>query len=322
MSKILKTIHIITIILISLPLLKGQEIKRLGYNHAILNARAEGKVPHQKSTITPIQYTDSFFEDFSDYRGSVFPKNNHFTDPYAYINSTWADSMISLGVATLDAYDQNGYPWYSLDSGLVHSDTLSSQPFDFVGTPPDTLFFSFFYQAGGKGDLPEGIISEIPGENGEDALMVDFYNPSTEKWTQVFYTIDNTKPHQFNKVEIPLADSLRQDGFRFRFRNYTSLQSDVGNGDPGMLENDDMWHIDYIRLMSEPSDADTHQLGDLTITRPLLPSLKEYTSVPWTHFSLAQSTIERRTVPLTVQDWGANNGNSLSFNVFIRPKIW
>lgn len=308
MSKILKTITLITIILTSSAALFGQTLSSLRYNHAVSGAYSKGELLSDKSEAEYIEYTDGFFEDFSTYHGTVFPRNDRWEDDYAFINSTWADSMISLGVATLDAYDQKGYPYYSADSGFVNSDTLTSLPFHFTGTPPDTLFFSFYYEAGGKGDLPEGIVSDIPDVAGEDALMVDFYDPATAAWVQKYYTIDNTLPHQFTRVEIPLSDTFRVDGFRFRFRNYTSLQSDIQQGtDMGQFGNADMWHIDYIRLQEEESDPDPRQLGDIAVTRNLLPSLTEYTAVPWHHFSLAQSAVERRDIPFTVQDFGAKD---------------
>lgn len=311
----MKKILTITIILFSLSAVHAQRVRSLTYNHAIVQAYERGMVPHLKSTVDSIDYVDSFFEDFSTYHDEVFPKSNHFTDRYAFINSTYADSMISLGVATLDAYDQYGFPYYSIDSGLVNSDTLTSQPFSFKAALPDTLYFSFFFQAGGKGDLPEGIISEIQGVEGQDALMVDFYNPLDSAWRQVFYTIDNTDPHHFHKVELAVADSFLQNGFRFRFRNYTSLKQVITQGeDLGQYENDDMWHVDYIRLLNAPSDPNPEQLGDLTITEPLLSTLTEYTSVPWSHYSLAQSAgIERRQVPLTVHDFGGNSGAAITF---------
>ncbi|MBN1950140.1 MAG: T9SS type A sorting domain-containing protein [Bacteroidales bacterium] len=312
MRKILITT--ILILLSSASLLLGQIIRGLPYNHAIAEQEhTETGIP-EKAATAPIQFTDGFFEDFSDYRGRVFPREDHFTDRYAYINSSWADSMISLGVATLDACDQYGFPYYSSDSGVVSSDTLTSQPFEFPEGVPAALYFSFFYQAGGLGDLPEGILSDGSGEQGEDSLVVDFYAPGEDRWIQKFYTLDNTKPNQFNKVEIPLTDTFRMDGFRFRFRNYTSLPPLNQQGiDLGKFENDDMWHIDYIRLTDGPTDADTFQLGDIAITKPLLPSLQEYTTVPWKHYSLAQSTIERRNIPLTVQDFGTNYGGNIFF---------
>jgi len=94
---------------------------------------------------------DSFFEDFSDYGTSTYPSPSKWTDKSAYINSTFADSMISLGVATLDSYDQYGNPYKSLYSNNIPSDTLTSVGITFDGVFSDTVFLSFFYEAGGLG---------------------------------------------------------------------------------------------------------------------------------------------------------------------------
>jgi hypothetical protein len=226
MLKQWKTIITIAIILTNITSSFGQKLSGLPYNHAITNAISGGDKGYRKSTIDTINVDTEFFDDFSTYHYSVFPRNNHWVDRYAYINSTYADSMISLGVATLDAFNENGYPYYSIHSSkAVPSDTLTSQPFKFLNTLKDTTYFSFFYQAGGKGDLPEGLINDIPGEEGKDSLLVDFFSVEENQWNKVFYTLDNTDTHLFKHVVLKVDSIYLEDGFKFRFRNYTSLPS-------------------------------------------------------------------------------------------------
>ncbi|MBA7565474.1 hypothetical protein ES708_07158 [subsurface metagenome] len=147
----LKKILTLTIILTRIIPSSGQIIKSLDYNHAVIKANEERKKIPLKSIGSDTIYFDSeFFEDFSSYHYEIFPRPNVWADQYAFINSTYADSMISLGVATLDAYDQKGFPYYSSLNKVAESDTLTSQIFVFNEIPEDTLFFSFFYQCGGK----------------------------------------------------------------------------------------------------------------------------------------------------------------------------
>jgi hypothetical protein len=317
MLKPWKTIITITIILTEITSSFGQKLSGLPYNHAITSAISEGDKNYQKSLPVNITFDTEFFDDFSSYYTSVFPRGDHWSDKYAFINSTYADSMISLGVATLDAFNEKGYPYYSLDSSLyVASDTLTSQPFVFSSVPTGKVYFSFFYEPGGKGDSPEGIINDVPDVLGKDSLILEFFASNNGSWNTIFYTLDNVNTHSFKQVVLRVNPIYLQNGFRFRFRNYTSMPSDYDEGqDFGMFSNADQWHIDYIQ-MKEADSAEMYTLKDITITKPLLPSLTEYTAVPWRHFTLAQSSSGgmRRDIPFSVWNFDPNDGNSVHFH--------
>jgi hypothetical protein len=317
MLKKWKTIITVTIILINTDLSFAQQLNGLSYNHAITKAISEGDKSYQKQIIAPITFGSGFFEDFSSYHYKMFPKNDHWIDRYAFINSTFADSMISLGVATLDAFDEKGYPYYSFDSAsVISADVLTSQPFIFSETPKNRVYFSFFYQAGGKGDSPEGIINDIPDVEGKDSLLLEFYSVNDTNWNRVFYTLDNTDNHVFKQVVVPVDTSYLHNGFQFRFRNYVSMPTHYQEGeDFGKFTNADQWHVDYIQ-MREADSASMYVLNDITIAKPLMPTLIEYTSVPWTHFMLAQSSQGgmRREIPFSVWNFNPNNGAPVHFH--------
>jgi hypothetical protein len=317
MLKKWKTIVTIILILTKITASFGQELNGLSYNHAITKAISEGDKGYLKSSLRPISFNTEFFEDFSSYYYSVFPRNDHFTDRYAFINSAYPDSMISMGVATLDAYNEKGYPYYSLASGkVVPSDSLTSQPFNFAALPSGKVYFSFFYEPGGKGDPPEGIINDIPDVLGEDSLILEFYSVQDTLWKRAYYTLDNSDTHKFKQVVVRVDSILLQDGFRFRFRNYTSMPSNYQEGqDLGMFSNADQWHIDYIQMRVADS-ASMYILRDITVAKALLPSLKEYTSVPWQHYTLAQSSTGgvRGNIPFLVRNFDPNYGNSVHFH--------
>ncbi|MBN1597986.1 MAG: T9SS type A sorting domain-containing protein [Bacteroidales bacterium] len=289
----LKKILTITIITSSLVALHGQTFKGLGYNHAIVQAIEKGELTNDKSEEDSIIFIAEFFEDFSNYKSWVFPKNKYWSDHYAFINSTYADSMISLGVATLDAFNSDGFP-YTDDLGtIIPADTLTSNSFKFESVLPfdDTLFFSFFYQAGGKGDLP----------NEKDTLLLDFFHVDSMKWNNIFYTNDTEEPSKFKQVVIAIPESYIQNGFRFRFRNYISFENvDRNEGDP-VFPIADLWHIDYIRIKTAATREDMYNLDDIMIANPLLSALTEYTATPYSHLQLALSTSERLIVPLSIR---------------------
>ncbi len=78
MLKLLKTILTITIILISTLYSRSQVLRGMAYNHAIINAVSEGDKNFVKSQTDTIDFENEFFEDFSDYYHSVFPRSNYF----------------------------------------------------------------------------------------------------------------------------------------------------------------------------------------------------------------------------------------------------
>jgi hypothetical protein len=312
---LMKTSLTITIFLISVSHISGQYIRDLGYNPTIARAAESAEKYYEKSSgEKSIEFGTGFFEDFSDYYTEVYPRNDHWEDKYAWINSTFPDSMISLGVATLDAYDQYGYPYYSSSRKHVPADTLTSNPFTFGETPPSSLYLSFFYQAGGKGDVPEGIITNNPEFPGRDTLLLEIYYNDTV-WIPLFKTLDNTTPHRFKQAIVQIPDSLIKDGFQFRFRNYVSLPNYPQGSDLGKFGNADQWHIDYIQLEADADTLELSRIKDITLPVPLLPTLYEYTAVPWRHYlrAISASENERTTIRFTARNFYANGDDSVTF---------
>lgn len=188
-------------------------------------------------------------------------------DEYAYHNYTFAYQPWSLGVATLDGVDENGWPYAFGDDGAHGvADYLTSRPIDLsVATAgEDVVYLSFIYQPEGHGNMPENI----------DSLLVDFYNPADETWsTQLFYaTGDNSTADQWDTARFTVPTFLFVDGFQFRFKNYASLS--------GALDH---WHIDYVNLEISV-ETEITSFNDVAITEPINTILKDYTAVPWDHY--------------------------------------
>jgi hypothetical protein len=66
----------------------------------------------------------------------------------------------TIGVATFDGLNWKGNP-YSNSTTSGNADTLTSKPFRLAYAPSDSLYLSFFYQPGGRGNFPEFIDSLI-----------------------------------------------------------------------------------------------------------------------------------------------------------------
>lgn len=300
-KKILRKILTILIIIDSCTQISAQTFSGLNYNHAILNELEQQKKSGFKAEgDTVIIFETEFFEDFADYYYTVFPRPDRWEDRDAFINSTFAVEMISIGVATLDALDERGFPYYTSTNKVVLSDALTSLPFSFANDTVATTYFSFFYQAGGLGDVPEG--NDTTGGaagDGNDSLLLDFYDPGRMAWENVYFTLDNSSPEMFKQVIISVDSAFLRDGFRFRFRNYTSAESsNIQGQDLGYIANNDQWHIDYIRILTTTDSTELARINDITITKPLLPTLETYTAVPYHHYPFAQAVEERITIPL------------------------
>lgn len=201
-----------------------------------------------------------FFDDFS-YTGP-HPAASHWMDRTVFINNTWANAPVSVGVATFDGLNAGGTP-YGGQRGS--SDTLSSVPLNLGGL--SNAYISYYVQAKGLGDTPE------PGSD----LILEFLTKEGEwievqRHVQTLRTIPLDSVMQFSFVEpitITGSDYL-YDGFQFRFRNFSYNNGAV-----------DLWHLDYVRVEDQPT---TQAINDLAFTKLPPPLFKTYTSVPWSHY--------------------------------------
>ena len=91
-----------------------------------------------------------FFDDFSNSNIS----NNNWTDRSILINNSYAINPISLGVATFDGLDSNGFAYdISVTNSWGVADYLTSRGIDLSNL--DSIFLMFYYQPQGVGDFPK-----------------------------------------------------------------------------------------------------------------------------------------------------------------------
>ncbi|MBN2486059.1 MAG: T9SS type A sorting domain-containing protein [Bacteroidales bacterium] len=285
------TIFSIILILISYSSFLGaQQISVLDYNPAIKKQLVEKNSFKASPEFPPFPENNLFFDDFSYYRKTVHPNPGLWADRYAFINQTFADSCISIGVATLDAIDQFGNI-YAVNDYPTPSDTLTSRTIDLTGQA-NGIFFSFFVQGGGKGGAPKE----------KDSLIVEFFNNETEVWQMVWYS-GGYKSNTFQQVIIPIEEAFFSDSFMFRFRNYTSLVLREAPGDyEGSLGNTGLWHIDYVQVRVAPDSNAVKEINDVAITSQLMPAFENYCSLPYNHFEVA-SSYKRSLYPLSVRTY-------------------
>lgn len=184
-----------------------------------------------------------FLEDFSYAPTSKYPKNSLWLDSNVYVNSTYPIAPPSIGVATFDGLNKNGYPYMpALTNTNVAflSDYLTSKPINLKVVaatsqtlqPSDSVALIFYYQARGRGENPEA----------GDSLGVDMFKPNQNAWQRVWARRGNTSPNTsdtaFKRAFIRIKDTaFLQNGFQFRFKNYANPSGHF-----------DHWHVDYILL--------------------------------------------------------------------------
>ena len=219
-------------------------------------------IPDISDTIwiaNPAYFQDSarqFFLPISD-------SSKIWQDSYAFHNYTFGVNPRSLGVATFDGLNEQGFPYQFGTSVTNYGDKLTSKPINMVNyDASDSVYFSFLYQPQGFGDVPE---------NG-DSLLLEFYAPELSQWFHI-WSVSGEATIPFKAVHVNVNDTkFFKPGFQFRFRNYGGLS--------GALDH---FHVDYVHLRSLSSFNDTI-FKDFAFSYPINSLLKTYTSVPWDHY--------------------------------------
>ena len=196
--------------------------------------------------------------------------NKIWLDNDVFLNYNYPKNPWTLGVVTFDGLNSSGNPYDWTTGATDWSDQLTSKPI-FLGNKDisDSLYFSFYFQAGGYGETPDS----------DDSLLLEFYNPSNNEWNSVWSTNGFDSDQWY--YEHILLDSSKyfQDGFRFRFNSYGSLNGSL-----------DHWNLDYVYFNESRSMNDT-LMQDWAFTSPPVSMLDNYSSVPWKHFKNTTSDI-------------------------------
>jgi hypothetical protein len=233
-----------------------------------------------------------FFDDFSNF--TVWPSEERWIDSTAFINYNFPINPPTLGVATFDGLDKSGNPYNVTNvnaAGLC--DQLTSRALNLFNDdnglpydPTDSIFIIFYFQRMGRGDKPES----------SDSLELQFLDQSSQQWNHIWGAKGTTAGDTvFTKVKIAINDPVyRQNGFRFRFRNFGSLT--------GML---DIWNIDYVSL-NKFIPPDYENLTDFAYVYEGYSLLDTYSAIPWEHYTslsaAQQVSILKQTARLTIRN--------------------
>ena len=241
-------------------------ITGLQTNPVLLN-KADRSVQYKGTAADTIELP--FFDDFSEH--SFTPAEKWWSDNYAFINNTYSDQQITVGMATLDALDSSGKLYETASSEGFEADHLTSLPLNLNFPSSDNIWLSFYYQPGGLGDEPES----------NDSLTLQFYAPGEARWYSVWET-PGKAVEKFKSVIIRIENPrYLKKGFKFRFVNWASLSTSFN--EPSMIGNCDHWNIDYVYLDRNRNAADT-AIADVAFRTPLRSILKTHEAMPWKQF--------------------------------------
>ncbi|MBT5090434.1 MAG: T9SS type A sorting domain-containing protein [Flavobacteriales bacterium] len=232
-----------------------------------------------------------FFDDFSNDSNSVnivlWEKSSVF------INRTYPINPITLGVATFDGLDENGFARNFFQTNpSVPSDTLLSKKIDLSAV--DSAYLMFYFQGKGVGDSPQL----------NDSLVLEFFS-NTLVWEQIWFSFGQSM-QEFDKViQIINNPKFLHNAFQFRFRNYATISG-----------NFDHWHIDYVKVNEFLNPNDTIELNDVAFVYAAPSFLERYEQMPWTHFKNNELTEMSDTAAIFLRNNGADNTVFYEYNVY------
>jgi hypothetical protein len=243
-----------------------------------------------------------FFDDFSGQ--SIFPDSKKWLDKFVFINNTYTDKQISVGIATFDALNSTGRMYETASTSGFKADVLTSKPLNLQYSASDNVWLSFFYQAGGLSDPPEA----------NDSLTLQFLAPEENKWYSV-WRVGGNADLRFKPAILKIENArFLKKGFQFRFTNYASLSSNPN--DPSMVGNCDIWNIDYVLVNKNRNAADT-VFADVAFRSPLRSLLKTYEAMPWKQFKQIELQEMGSKIPVSYR-----NNDIITRNVTRNFEIW
>jgi len=323
MTKNIFAILLITIIGISA---NAQEVLTTpAYNPAVAR---QFLLKNTAASTTPA-ITLPFYDDFSII--SVYPSPLRWADRYAFINTDYAKYPPSIGVATLDALDDNGALYTGAGPNPFEADNLTSLPIrlDSVFTPAkraitrsDSVYLSFYYQPQGRSISPP---------SSKASLILEFHSPGDSvevvnsgethyeaRWVERWSTFGGIQvdsfaspdKRYFRQVLIPLTGLLDsayyyKNGFQFRFRNLATLS---GNSQPDWRSNGSQWNIDVVYLNYGRKSHDTI-MEDVAFADIAPSMLANYEAMPFSQYAKNWDNEMKDTLDIKIANLDNKNRN-------------
>jgi len=227
------------------------------------NDRLRGYAQNAKSAGSRQALNLPFADDFN--QAFYYPASERWEDNYVYINNNYPVQPPTLGVATFDGLDPSGQAYSENKNEIGLTDKLTSLPIDLSAYQlSDNIYLSFYWQAGGRGDLPDP---------GRDYLLVEFLDADSN-WKEVARINAISAVNNFEQRFIQVPAEYMHAGFQFRFFAF-------GN----QAGNTDHWHIDYVLLDRNRNPATETSVADLAYMKGPDKYFKDYYQLPFRHFT-------------------------------------
>ncbi len=199
-----------------------------------------------------------FFDDFSSGRIDTL---KWISEGVTYSNSI-ANSPPSKGVAVLDGVNQRGQPYSTILVAQGPTDQLTSAAINLVGLTPaesSSVYLSFFWQPGGKGEMPDV----------NDQIRLQFLG-ADDLWVTVWNQFGELPAEQlfFTQEIVQVDPEFHHPNFRFRFQ--------IEGRSSGPF---DTWLLDYIYLNSNRNPT-RQAYPDRTLTQPNSRPFEKYSAIP------------------------------------------
>ena len=168
----------------------------------------------------------------------------------------------SIGMLLFDGVDQNGSPYSLQQTEQGNADQVISKPFDLSTISEidqNSLFINFFWQAGGRGELPD--------EN--DQLILQFLNEAGN-WVTVWGQFGGISLNReiFTQESIQVTPAFQHENFQFRFFTQGRLSGPF-----------DSWLVDYI-FFNSGREGNEVNFPDRSLTRRNELRLADYGAFP------------------------------------------
>lgn len=257
-----------------------------------------------------IVVTLPFFDDFSYPEKDGTPNlNNWKAAGGTFVNNTRGLSPPTFNVATFNGINALGKPYNYNTDALGKCDSLVSNIFDLSQySLADSLFLSFYLQAGGRSEQPD------PSPKNGDTLYVQFLNQSNV-WTTVWKS-DSTLAAQydstFKRIFIKVQNNVKgvfHKNFRFKFLAVGKQTGDFDN-----------WHLDYVYFNKNRSLADTF-LYDRSFANNVPSFLKNYYAMPWQQYSTKDRRNDYPVLYKVKYDFGINSLDPASIGITIKDEM-
>jgi hypothetical protein len=235
---------------------KGQFIQ-LSVDHSL----KKSSLYHENLKIQAGPLLLPFWEDFSHEKMDTLKWETRG----AGVSKTLGIDPPSQGVAYLDGVDRSGKPYSTsmLENG--DGDFLASRVMDLSAyNSTDSVYLSFFWQAGGKGEMPDVA----------DRLELNFLD-TAGVWVSVWemYGGDLDTSGEFTQEMIPVKSEFFHANFRFRFINTGRISGPF-----------DTWVLDYIYLDQNRTIHDIFH-EDRALTKSPNSPFGKYSAMPLFEFN-------------------------------------